>query len=297
MTMHRLSGPRALGRRLGAGAALALALAGCQGANDRLLGVVDPDVINPSDVSNADAAVALGNGVLATFNSITGGGESTWLFGGLLVDEWSTSSTFIQNDETDQRLIPEFNSSITGMVRNLYRVRTRADEAIAALRKYSATSSALIGEMYLARGYAELQLASDFCNGIPIGNGNAVPPENGTPRSTQEVFRLAAASLDSAIAAASGTDTRSVLVNRAARVARGREANGFDRGACREAGVQRGERRVRGHARQRRRRQEQCAGRHRAGHAVSVEAGDARGRDRRAEGAGRAGARAACTGE
>jgi hypothetical protein len=110
------------------------------------------------------------------------------------------------------------------MVRNLYRVRTRADEAIAALRKYSATSSALIGEMYLARGYAELQLASDFCNGIPIGNGNAVPPENGTPRSTQEVFRLAAASLDSAIAAASGTDTRSVLVNRAARVARGRTA-------------------------------------------------------------------------
>jgi hypothetical protein len=222
MTTTRLSGPRALGRRLGAGAALALALAGCQAANDRLLGVVDPDIINPTDVSTADAATALGNGVLATFNSITGGAESTWLFGGLLADEWSTSSTFIQNDETDQRLIPEFNSSITGMVRNLYRVRTRADEAIAALRKYAPTSTALIGEMYLARGFAELQLASDFCNGIPIGNGNAVPPENGTPRSTQQVFTLAGASLDSAIATATGTDARSVLVNRAARIARGR---------------------------------------------------------------------------
>ena len=94
MTTTRLTGPRALGRRLGAGAALALALAGCQAANDRLLGVVDPDIINPTDVSTADAATALGNGVLATFNSITGGAESTWLFGGLLADEWSTSSTF-----------------------------------------------------------------------------------------------------------------------------------------------------------------------------------------------------------
>ena len=63
MTTTRLSGPRALGRRLGAGAALALALAGCQAANDRLLGVVDPDIINPTDVSTADAATALGNGV------------------------------------------------------------------------------------------------------------------------------------------------------------------------------------------------------------------------------------------
>lgn len=226
MTTLRHPGRRALGRRLGAGAALALALAlpGCQAANDRLLGVVDPDIISPSDVNSADAATALGNGALATFNSITGGAESTWLFGGLLADEWSTSSTFIQNDETDQRLIPEFNSSITGMVRNLYRVRTRADEAIAALRKYSPASTALIGEMYLARGYAELQLASDFCNGIPIGNGNAVPPENGTPRSTAQVFAIAAASLDSAIGAATGTDARSVLVNRAARVARGRTA-------------------------------------------------------------------------
>jgi hypothetical protein len=222
--MTRLLGQRALGRRIGAGAVLALLLGGCQAANDQLLGVVDPDIINPSDVNNADAAAALGNGVIATFNSITAGSESTWLFGGLLADEWSTSSTFIQNDETDQRLIPEFNSSITGMVRGLYRVRTRADEATAALKKYSPASTALIGEMYLARGYAELQLASDFCNGIPIGNGNATPPEDGKPFTTQQVFQLAAASLDSAIAAATGTDTRSVLINRAARVARGRVA-------------------------------------------------------------------------
>ncbi|MCU0617375.1 MAG: hypothetical protein MUD17_09895, partial [Gemmatimonadaceae bacterium] len=211
------------GTRAGAFVMLALAV-GCSEANERLLGVVDPDIINPSDAASEEGATAIANGVVGTFRSITGGGESTWLFGGLLADEWSTSSTFIQNDETDQRTIQEFNSSITGMLRQLYRTRTRADEAIAALTEYRPSARALIAEMYFARGFAELQLASDFCNGIPISNGNASPPEPGPPRSTAEVFALAAASLDSAIAFANGTDASSVRVNQAARIARARVA-------------------------------------------------------------------------
>lgn len=199
-------------------------LSACSAANERFLGVTDPDIINVTDVNSAEGAIALANGTIATFRSITGGGESTWLFGGLLADEWSTSSTFIQNDETDQRNIQEFNSSITGMLRNLYRVRTRGDESIAALRKYSPNSRALIAEMYLARGFAELQLASDFCNGIPIGVTNATPPDNGMPKTTQMVFGLAAASLDSGLTFANGTDAQSILMGRAIRVARARVA-------------------------------------------------------------------------
>jgi starch-binding outer membrane protein, SusD/RagB family len=207
---------------------LALAAA-CQSANDRFLGVENPNIITTGDIQNADGAVALANGVLGSFRNITGaattGTESSWMFGGLLADEWSTSSTFIQNDETDQRRIQLFNASVTEQLRNLYRVRTRANEAIAALNKYSPGSKALLAEIYLARGYAELQLASDFCNGIPIAaTTGGTPPENGTPKSTKEVFTLAAASLDSSIAIASGTDAQSVLINRAARVARGRTA-------------------------------------------------------------------------
>lgn len=207
------------------GTVVALVLAGaCSEANERLLGVVDPDIINPSDAASEEGASAIANGVIGTFRSITGGGESTWLFGGLLADEWSTSSTFIQNDETDQRTIQEFNSSITGMLRQLYRTRTRADEAIAALNEYRPSARALIAEMYFARGFAEMQLASDFCNGIPISDGNASPPVPGAPKSTAEVFALAAASLDSAIAFANGTDAASVRVNRASRIARARVA-------------------------------------------------------------------------
>lgn len=221
MTTSRFPGRRSRALSVAA-AALALSLSACQSANDRLLGVTDPDIINPNDIVNADGAVALANGAIGTFRSITGGGESTWLFGGLLADEWSTSSTFIQNDETDQRVIQEFNSSITGMIRQLYRTRTRANEAIASLNQYSPTSRALIAEMYLARGFAELQLGSDFCNGIPIGNVFSVDPVNETPKSTAVVFGYAAASLDTALTYANGTDAASVTMNRAIRVARGR---------------------------------------------------------------------------
>jgi starch-binding outer membrane protein, SusD/RagB family len=209
--------------RLGTLAALCLAGA-CSEANERLLQVTDPDIIDPGNLTSAEGAAALANGTINTFRSVTGSDESTWLFGGLLADEWSTSSTFIQNDETDQRTIPEFNSSITGMLRRLYRTRTRATEAITTLRQYSPNSRASIAEMYLARGFAELQLASDFCNGIPIADAFANPPENGTPRSTRQVFTLAAASLDSGLTFANGTDAASVLMNRTIRVARARVA-------------------------------------------------------------------------
>jgi len=227
MTQKHTTGRSTMPRRLGTGITLALAISAtaCQEVNNQLLQVTDPDIINPSDVVSPEAAVAVANGAIATFRSTTGAGESTWLFGGLLADEWSTSSTFIQNDETDQRQIQEFNSSITGMLRNLYRVRTRADQAVTALKAVRPDARALIAEMYLARGFAEMQLASDFCNGVPIGDGNAVPlPENGVPKTNQELFAIAAASLDSGLTFANGTDAASVLMNRSLRVTRARVA-------------------------------------------------------------------------
>lgn len=226
MSMNYSTGRSFSLRRLGTALVLATTLtsAACQSASDKLLAVTDPDIINPSDVTSAAAAQALANGTINTFRSITGGGESTWMFGGLLADEWSTSSTFIQNDETDQRVIKEDNGSVTTQLRNLYRVRTRANESIAALSLAQPNLRALIAEMYLARGFAENQLASDFCNGIPISDGNAVPPVDGPPMSTQQVFALAAASLDSALLYANGTDAQSVLMNRSAKVVRARVA-------------------------------------------------------------------------
>jgi starch-binding outer membrane protein, SusD/RagB family len=103
-------------------------LGACSNVTDTLLEATDPDLISPENAQSAEGALALYSGALGRLKSITGGtgGEgSSWLFGGLLVDEWSTSSTFVQNDETDQRSIQVNNSTVTGMFRNLARARTK----------------------------------------------------------------------------------------------------------------------------------------------------------------------------
>lgn len=222
---------RSRGRRsLVAAAALSvLALASCKSVTDSILDVDDPDLISPENVNSLEGALSLRAGALNRLRTMTGGGESTWLFGGLLVDEWSTSSTFVQNDETDQRSIQLNNSVITGFLRNIARTRTASNQALTALRQYAPTQSAAIAEMYLARGFAELQLASDFCNGIPLSDATTDPISYGEPLSVQQVFTRALASVDSGLTANTGTDATSVSINNALKVTRARILLGLNR--------------------------------------------------------------------
>ena len=211
-------------------------LGSCKSVTDSLLDTEDPDLI-VQGLNTVEGALSLRNGALDRFRSATGGAESTWLFGGLLADEWSTSSTFVQNDETDQRSIQLNNGSITGFLRNLARARTASNQALTALKQYAPTQTAAIGEMYFTRGFAEMQLASDFCNGIPLTDGTAIPIAYGTPQTVAQVFTVALASLDSSIAANVGTDATSVSIRNAARIARARVLLGLNRVADAGAGV------------------------------------------------------------
>ncbi len=213
------------------GALLALAPIACDEVTDNLLEATDPDIINPDDIKNIEGAVALYNGALERFREITADGVTTWLFGGLLADEWSTTSTFVQNDETDQRAIQLNNSIVTGQFRDINQVRTSANQAIAALTQYRPNPSSAIAEMYFARGFAEMQAAQDFCNGIPLSDGSGIVIEFGDPRPGMEVFQVALASFDSAIARSTGADAASTLVNRAARVGRARALLGMNQPA------------------------------------------------------------------
>jgi starch-binding outer membrane protein, SusD/RagB family len=214
-------------------AASLLAIAACD-LTDSLLEVKDPDIINPDDVQSAEGAIALANGALDFFRNTTGGAESTWLFGGLLADEWSTSSTFVQNDETDQRRIPTNNSIITTMFRDLARTRLGANLAIRGLKQYAPDPPRRIAEVYFARGFAEMQMAQDFCNGIPLSEieGDVIIP--GEPLTVAQVFERAIASYDSAIALlASNTDTSQAAgsarsIRRAALVGKARAMVGLN---------------------------------------------------------------------
>lgn len=207
-------------------ATLALLLLPMAACSD-LLEATDPDLINPIDVRSPEGAAALRIGALDRFRDITAGNESTWLFGGLLADEWSTSSTFVQNDETDQRLIQTNNSSITGMFRDINRARTATNQAIAGLNEFLPTRTTDIAEMYFARGFAEMQLAQDFCNGIPLSDGAGEQAVFGTPLTVAEVFQRAIASYDSALALATGTAAATVTVRRAALVGKARALLGL----------------------------------------------------------------------
>lgn len=217
------------GRTAGAMLAMSsLLVIGACDLTDPLLDVRDPDIIDPADVQNLEGAVAVANGALEFFRDLTGGDESTWLFGGLLVDEWSTSSTFVQNDETDQRKVLTNNSSVTGMFRDLHRTRLSADLAIRGLREFRPDPPRTIAEMYLARGFAEMQLAQDFCNGIPLSHLEEDEIVSGMPLPVDSVFRRAIASYDSAIAIATATDSATVTIRRAAMVGKARALLGIN---------------------------------------------------------------------
>ena len=211
-----------------------LAAGACQNhLTDTLLEATDPDLINPSNLDTPEGADAIRTGALYRFSNITGGGsgvgqEGTWMFGGELADEWTATTTFVQNTEADQRSVKDDNSVMLPMFRNLARVRTASNQAIAALKKWRPTQTANIAEMYFARGYAELQLALDFCNGIPLSEAadELVP---GTPLTGKEVTERALASFDSALAINTGTDAASISIGNAVKIARGRALVNLDR--------------------------------------------------------------------
>jgi hypothetical protein len=228
-----------------AAAATALAIAstgallqGCK--TDTLLEAVDPDLIVPNTLENREGALAVYYGALTRLRTATVSTsdlqEPEFLFSGLLADEWSTSSTFIQNDEVDQRSISLDNASVRNQFRQLARARTASNQAIILLTKYTTpVDKVKIGEMYFTRGFAELQLASDFCNGIPLSEAAGDVVTLGQPLPVAEVFNRAIASFDSALANVPGTSAAEVDIARATRVAKARALLGVNKVA--EAGA------------------------------------------------------------
>jgi len=199
-----------------------VATTGCDRMQDRLLAAPDPDVINPATVNSPAAAEALRIGALGRVRTITAGGEGAWMLGGLLADEWKSGDTFLQRNETDQRIIQENNANVQGMMREIYRVRTTAREALNALKEYVPGTPSYHGQMYWAMAIAEITLAEAFCNGTPLGDASTGAPVYGPPLTNQQVFQLALAHADSAVSLASGTDATSTAIRHAANVTKAR---------------------------------------------------------------------------
>jgi len=192
----------------------------CTDPKQTLLDAPIITIIDTSAASSAAGADALRIGALSRLRQITAGsgaGDSPWMFSGLITDEWKSSDTFSQRNETDQRQVQDNNANWTPIVRDLYRARTSAREAINALKVYAPTPAANIGQMYMVMATAELYIAEWICNGAPISE-DPTPPQ----ATNAEVYVVAAAHADSALAASTATDAFSVSVHNAAAVVKGR---------------------------------------------------------------------------
>jgi starch-binding outer membrane protein, SusD/RagB family len=210
-----------------------VALGATQACTESILEADDPDLIRPSDLDNPDGAAGLRLGALSRLRDATAGGggagESPWLYSGLLADEYASTSTFAQNDETDKRSVQTSNSLVAGHFRDYFRARTAAMQALVMLKKWLPTNKPFIAEMYFVRGFAEMSLAQDFCNGIPLSSivgetdisGDDI--QFGAPQSVEEVFAKAAASFDTALITLVGeTSNASVRIRNAARIGKAR---------------------------------------------------------------------------
>src|SRR5688572_23593230 len=135
------------------GLALLLPLGACDSVREDLLAADDPDIISPDAVKSPEGADALRIGALSRLRNITAGGEGAWLLGGLLVDEWKSSDTFLQRNETDERKVQDNNGNVIGMWRATHRPRISAREAIVKLQEYKPNPPWGIGQMYFVMGF------------------------------------------------------------------------------------------------------------------------------------------------
>jgi hypothetical protein len=181
-------------------------LAAC--SKDKILNVTDPDIINPTDINSVEGAEALRVGALSRFSDMTAGlipgggslGEGLFFFSGVVADEWRSTDTFVQRDEADSRSITESNSAMTVEARSVNRTRVAAIQAIPVLKQWKPNNVSDVGQMYWLRGYAELSLAENFCNGSPI---SALDASNnivyGDPQTNVQIYNRAIASFDTAV--------------------------------------------------------------------------------------------------
>jgi len=208
-------------------ATVAVALAGtaCD-LKDTLLEPQQPGLIKPGDLQSATGAEAVRTGALERLQRATLGGnnnqESIWLLAGLMTDEFKSSDTFSQRNETDQRNIQTNNAQIQSEYTTLQQLRGYARDAANYLKEFVPEKPAEQAQMFFAMGFAELQLSEDFCNGIPFGVTVDGVPHYTPPVSTAEGFALARAHFDSALTLITGTDAFSVGMKQAILVAKAR---------------------------------------------------------------------------
>jgi hypothetical protein len=187
--------------RAGAAAAAVLLLGGC--SIDEIVKATDPDVIDPAFVQSPSGADGIRVGTLGRFNANTVGGESMFLYGGLMADEFTTGDTFVQRNETDQRSVTPENGNLVTAYRGVHLARVGAIQARDALRAFPQPTGGnewRLAEMFFVESYMINLLAEHFCNGQPLSTLENFQETPSGRVSTDSLYLIAQAKIDSGLA-------------------------------------------------------------------------------------------------
>jgi len=220
--MLRIDRNRRWSTQLGFAAVAALLALPLQGCDTGVLGVNDPDIV--LDANSPAAARALRNGVfLRLSQAVNGiqGPDALFVFTGLLTDEYRSGDTFVQRNNQDQRIFQPDNTFNAGPNRSLNRIRTEAERAIVAFRRYLPDSTSALASMFAMTAYAEVLMGEFYCNGTPLSGIVGTTIVFGDPLTNDSVLSLAVSHADSALAQLALSPTfDSVAVRRWDRLAR-----------------------------------------------------------------------------
>src|ERR1043166_1179398 len=186
-------------------AGAALLATGCS-LRHELVAPQTPGVIDEGAASGPTSANGLRIGALGALKLQTGSGETLWHLGGLLADEWKSSSSASATNEIDQRSVSTNNPALTNAYNGIQQARGYFVDAITAMRTYRPYDPAWRGELFLGLAFLDLQMAEDLCNGIPLGSTVDGSPNYSAPLTNAAVFAEALTNLDSALALTTGTE-------------------------------------------------------------------------------------------
>lgn len=187
----------------------------------------DPDIVRPEDLESEAGIATLRAGAIADLHIALSGNASghgaspgVILFGGMLSDEYFSSSTFPTRNDFDKRSIPPRSVARDPIFGPLHRARASARRAAEAVQEFSDPSQdPRFAEMKALEGLALVFFGEDFCSGVPVsGIADDGTLEFGQPLTIQELFERALQSLDEARGQTGGSDRSANL----ARVVTGR---------------------------------------------------------------------------
>ncbi len=197
---------------------MTLGVASCD--TDRLLEVVDPDIVTPSDVVGPKGAELYWAGAVGLFaGAFSSGSGGQAVYGGMIADEFHLSGTFPTRNEVDRREMDDRNGTLLGQYRSLHRSRVGTKNAAERMAELL-PGDPRVAEMWSMNAYSNLFFAEHYCSGVPFSD---TPNEGdivyGDQQTTQQIYDAAAASFGAATAAAgSDADQRNLAAIGMARV-------------------------------------------------------------------------------